>query len=79
MEEDPGQEPEPAKSDAGKIRLEVVLGAGREEGRQALDGVEHMADIWSTLLMGPHLTSSVWTPKAPVSSSVSLPKGFLFL
>lgn len=54
-----------AKSDAGKIGLEVVLGAGKEEGRQALDRVGHMADTCSTLLMGPHLTSSAWTHKAP--------------
>lgn len=45
MEEDPKQETESAKSDAGKIRLEVVLGqAERREGRPWI-----VWGIWWTL------------------------------
>lgn len=46
LEENPKQETESAKSDAGKIGLEVVLGAGKEEGRLAL----HHGGIRQTLV-----------------------------
>lgn len=46
LEENPRQETESTKSDAGKIGLEVVLGAGKEEGRLALDH----GGMWQTLV-----------------------------
>lgn len=55
MEENPKQETESAKSDARKIGLRVVLGAGKEEGGLALGSVGHVADTSQP----PYLTSSV--------------------
>lgn len=56
MEENPKQENASAKSDAGKIGLEVV--ASKEEGDLGVDHVGHMADTCNTPFIAPHLSSS---------------------
>lgn len=51
MEENPKQENASAKSDAGKIGLEVV--ASKEEGGLTVDHVGHMADTCNTPFIAP--------------------------
>lgn len=51
--ENPQQETESAKSGAGKIGLEVVLGAGKEEGGLVLGGVGRPADTCSISVIAP--------------------------